>query len=123
MKLYIIQVNIHKHKNTFGYKSKWLKPNSLYIYCGRSNVPNPNSLGNPYPVNNATSRKQSIKLFSNYYITTPTSKKFNEYIFELVNANKLKELYLWCFCKPKECHTDVIKKELTKSLQIKGVLC
>ena len=104
MKLHVIQVNIHKHKNTFGYKSKWLKPNILYIYCGRSNALN-------------------SKLFNDYYITTPTSKNFNEYIFELVKSNKLTELYLGCFCKPKECHTDIIKQELTKSLQSKGVLC
>ena len=125
MKLDIIQVNIHKHKQMFGYESKWIKENQLYIYCGRSKNDNPNSLGNPFPVNDKRNLTTSINLFRNYFLRDQISlsQKFNDYIFEMIKTNKLTKLYLGCFCKPKDCHTDVIKEELTKSLRKKGVIC
>lgn len=63
-------------------------------------------LGNPYRVGNYT-RDESIQKFKeDFYERLKNDKVFRE------EVNKLMGKKLGCFCKPKDCHGDVIKEYL-----------
>ena len=88
----IVVVNKYTHKGPF-------------TYIGRGSV-----FGNPFPV--SIGREQCIEKYREYMVEQLVSS--DTYQFEM---NKLAKrvltgetVYLGCFCKPKACHGDVIKK-------------
>ena len=79
-------------------------------YVGR-----PTTLGNPFRVTEKQSRNIAIQRYSlllkdaiNH--NDPAVLKFLRYLFDtLVSQNKL---VLICWCVPKECHAEIVKKVL-----------
>ena len=66
------------------------------IYIGRES-----KWGNPFRIGEDGSRKEVIKKFETYLLTRK----------DLLNSlNELKDKILGCWCKPKECHGDILKK-------------
>ena len=79
---------IHIKNTPPGYKS-----NSDYVYIGRGS-----KWGNPYHV--SMGRTACIELFREYITSMP----------ELMGAlHELKGKTLVCFCKPQDCHGDVLR--------------
>jgi len=94
MKYKIKMTNVINIKNA---PRDW-KINKQYAYIGRGSL-----FGNPYKINRYTTREESIKLFKDYFFNKITvDKNFRD------NVESLKDKTLVCFCKPKDCHGDVI---------------
>lgn len=79
----------------------------------------PNELGNPFPVTPECPRDESIKKFRQYLWKKMHSR--NDVRTELTRLALLDDItiVLTCCCKPKDCHTDVIKNAI---LWIRGNL-
>lgn len=79
------------------------------IYIGRGSP-----LGNPYRISDKCSREEAIALYKDYIINE--IEKNNQTIINelnrLYNIAKTRPLNLVCFCAPKPCHGDIIKKIL-----------
>lgn len=98
---------VNKYKHT---------PTNLDVYIGRGSI-----LGNPFTSIKdkktkaefvCDSRKESISQFQEY-ITKEISLKNLEICAELNRIwlmAKEGHVYLVCFCKPKDCHGDIIKQ-------------
>lgn len=101
------------------HKSK-KEPNDIYI--GRGSV-----LGNPYTHLNldktkaefhCNSREESISSYEKYIISKidskdpEISKELDKIYFLALNQ----DVNLVCFCKPKSCHGDIIKKIIDQRL-------
>lgn len=70
-----------------------LNKSSYNIYIGRGS-----KWGNPFPITETESRKVVID-------------KYRDYLFESGLINDIDELegkVLGCYCKPKDCHGDVL---------------
>lgn len=95
------------------------------FYCGRSKGGNP--LSNPYTFNGVKSnlaklsfktREEAIKAYEAYFdkmygTDEELTNAFDE-IYELYKEGK--DIYLGCFCAPKECHCNVIAERLQRKL-------
>lgn len=107
----IYVVNKHKHKKT-----------AKDIYIGRGS-----ELGNPFTHKELENTKAQYKCDSRekailnyeFYIRDKIEKrdsnickKLNE-IFSMACKN---DVFLVCFCKPKSCHGDIIKKIIEEKL-------
>lgn len=100
------------------------KPKKLYAYIGRSSSSKTSSvmdnsfsvLCNPFKleVDNIVNRKMVIDQFRQYaYKQMKFKTGFYQKIQELVKLLKEEQydvIYLVCFCKPKDCHGDVVKE-------------
>lgn len=105
-------ININTDKTTY--------PN--YYYIGR-----PSILSNPYThldvektlaLFQCSDREETIEKYSEYFdIMYGHNKEFTDIVDEIFEKYKNgEEIYLGCFCKPKTCHGDVIKKKLEERL-------
>lgn len=97
---------------------------TLYAYIGRSSSSKTSSvmdnsfsvLCNPFrlEVDNVANRKMVIDKFREYaYKQMQFKTGFYQKIQELVKFLKEEQydvIYLVCFCKPKDCHGDVVKE-------------
>lgn len=70
------------------------------VYIGRGS-----KWGNPFPINDQNSREEVIEQFRVYLWEQIKSGKITK-----EDLRELKGKRLGCFCKPKPCHGDVIKK-------------
>ena len=101
-----------------------IEPKKLYAYIGRSSSSKTSSvmddsfsaLCNPFrlEVDNVENRKIVIDKFKQYaYKQMQFKTGFYQKIQELVKflkADQYDVIYLVCFCKPKDCHGDVVKE-------------
>lgn len=71
-----------------------------YIYIGR-----PSKWGNPFKIGKDGSRKECIEKYRQYILGNPKLLK------DLV---ELKGKVLGCYCKPQECHGDVLIELIDK---------
>jgi len=105
-------ININTDKTTY--------PN--YYYIGR-----PSILSNPYTyldvektlaLFQCSDREETIEKYGEYFdIMYGHNKEFTDIVDEIFEKYKNgEEVYLGCFCKPKTCHGDVIKKKLEERL-------
>lgn len=79
------------------------------IYIGRSNRNLVGSvLANPFKINSTTSRTEVITKYRAWLWNE--YQKGGEVYKELHRLAKLPELELVCWCAPKACHGDVVKK-------------
>jgi len=92
------------HMRNYGKKTRIIG-DTLYIYCGR-----PSKLGNPYSMRNESDRGKVIEQFKN---DSEMKKKVKGLKVELLRRGFTK-VKLGCFCSPKACHCDIIKKRLEK---------
>lgn len=81
---------------------------SDYVYIGRHRDPEVGYWGNPYSSKSGTmakyktkSRQESIKKYETYLLN-------NKEMLDRLHELKFKKL--GCFCKPKACHGDILKK-------------
>ena len=93
--------------------NKYKEPN--HIYCGRGSA-----LGNPFRMYSESQRDEVCDKYEEY---------FYEQVYVLKNEYMLKELrYIYnkalkgdvnlgCFCAPKRCHCDTIKKFIEEKIQ------
>ena len=69
------------------------------VYGGRGSP-----FGNPFA---SGTREENIERFRNYFfIRIKNESDFKEEVLSLKNKR------VWCFCKPKPCHLDVVKEWL-----------
>lgn len=86
-----------------------------HIYCGRGSA-----LGNPFKMNNENQRNTVCEDYEKY---------FHEQVEVIKNEAMLKELRiifkqalkgdvnLGCYCSPKRCHCDTIKRFIENKLE------
>lgn len=81
-----------------------LKIDNFDVYIGRSGQMQDGYFGNPFKGKN---KKSNIEMFRDYfYGRLESDEEFKN------NVQKLKGKTLGCFCKPKDCHGDVIVEYL-----------
>nr|DAW06374.1 MAG TPA: protein of unknown function (DUF4326) [Caudoviricetes sp.] len=112
------------HNNIDLFNTDNIGPKKLYAYIGRSSSSRTSSvmdnsfsaLCNPFrlEVDNVENRKMVIDKFRQYaYKQMQFKTGFYQKIQELVKLLKDEQydvIYLVCFCKPKDCHGDVVKE-------------
>ena len=79
-------------------------PAGQYVYCGR-----PSKWGNPYAIGPHGKRAQVIRLFRLWWYAPEQAELRLEAVREL--AGKI----LGCWCKPKDCHVDVIAEFVNRA--------
>lgn len=98
--------------------------NCLYAYIGRSGNPikaktsimdeSFSVLCNPFRISDNNSRQEVLMAYRKYANEQMETKgKFFNKIQELANMlknNQYDKIYLVCFCKPHDCHGDIIKE-------------
>lgn len=86
--------------------NKYKEPN--HIYCGRGSV-----LGNPFPMNNESERNEVCDKYEEYFNQKVNVEKNEEMLKQLrliYLESKKGDVNLGCFCAPKRCHCDTIKR-------------
>jgi len=108
----ITVVNKYKHE-----------PTDHDVYIGRGSV-----FGNPYShldsshhIYKVDTREEAIRQFKIYFDREATegTRLYNQ-LMELKEKAENEDINLVCFCKPKACHGDVIKKWLDNKLKKDG---
>ena len=74
--------------------------NDCDVYIGR-----PTQWGNPFIMGKHGTREEVVEKYRDYIKTKPNL---------LNQLHKLKNKRLGCFCKPKECHGDVLVELIEK---------
>lgn len=85
--------------------NKYKEPN--HHYCARGSV-----LGNPFVMNGESERDSVCDKFKIYFdekILNKDIKMISE-LNLLYRKSKIEDINLGCFCAPKRCHCDTIKK-------------
>lgn len=104
--------------------------NCLYVYIGRRRNPTKSIttvmdesfsvLCNPFRISDNNSRQEVLMAYRKYANEQMEIKgKFFNKIQELVNMlknNQYDKIYLVCFCKPHDCHGDIIKEIVLQQL-------
>jgi hypothetical protein len=97
------------------------KHESNYIYIGRGSV-----FGNPFPMNGENDRDECIEKFYYYFKKIMFSNSQNSASHDILKKSVLdliervyngETIYLGCFCKPKACHGDVIKRYIDAAIK------
>jgi hypothetical protein len=94
------------------------------FYIGRGSVfGNPftsQDLDNTKAIYQATSKEDSIKKYEAYLRTRINLKEISiiDGFNEMLEALKMNDINLVCYCAPKDCHGDIIKRIL-KGMYIK----
>jgi hypothetical protein len=86
-----------------------IKKEKCDVYIGRGSP-----FGNPYKIGWDGTRKDVIEKYREWFKKRLTNPEFRGRVLEL------KDKKLGCFCKPDDCHGDVIKEYLdneTKEIQ------
>lgn len=92
------------HVKSYGTKNKKLD-DGAYIYCGR-----PSLYSNPYFLKSEDLRIEVIQRYSE----DPNCQSRIRKLKNSLSVRDFKMVKLGCYCAPKACHCDVIKKELEK---------
>ena len=87
-----------------------VKKNTHYFYCGRGS-----ELGNPYVIGFDGTREEVIRKYKGYFYSQELYEtNLYKQIKEAVEKDKI--VTLGCYCKPRDCHCDVIEESLRKGL-------
>ncbi|URC15151.1 hypothetical protein GD1_27 [Paraglaciecola Antarctic GD virus 1] len=84
------------------------KPSTNYFYCGRGSP-----VGNPFTLMN-TSRTRACELYENWFNEQVKIKNgsVNSYIDGMLQLYQHADITLGCFCFPKKCHCETIRKRV-----------
>ena len=87
--------------------NKYKEPN--HIYCGRGSA-----LGNPYVAHSESDRDDVCDKYETYFYEQLKNKNkvFIEQLILIYEQSKISDVNLGCFCNPKRCHCDTIKRFL-----------
>lgn len=83
------------------------RTNPNYVYIGRPGRGMSGNWGNPYPMNRNRSRQESIDEYT-YWLNNQSLDYLR------VVRQQLKDKTLVCFCKPYDCHGDIIAEMIDK---------
>ena len=77
------------------------------------------SLGNPFKMENESQREEVCEKYEEYFKTAINENPKIKMELQRLNAlhNAHGELVLYCWCTPKRCHAETIKRYLTKLLE------
>ena len=84
-----------------------LKKDSYTVYIGR-----PSPYGNPFKVGVHGKRGECVQLFKDWFYSADGKE-----CREAVKNNITKDSILGCFCKPGNCHGDVIAEYVNNNYQ------
>lgn len=73
-------------------------------------------LGNPFYMSNESLRDFVCDRYESYF-NTPHTIIFNEELDRIVELAKTNDITLLCWCYPKRCHAETIKKYIEKQLE------
>ena len=76
------------------------------VYIGR-----PSKWGNPFVMNGENDRERVIAQYEQYLLNSPDL---------LAQIGELKDMDLVCWCAPRACHGDVLKKYVEKLIKEEG---
>lgn len=131
---YLFEECLHEHDDNHSLNNIHINNNSLdnclYAYIGRSGNPikaktsimdeSFSVLCNPFRISDENSRQEVLMAYSKYANEQMETKgKFFKKIQELMNMlknNQYEKIYLVCFCKPHDCHGDIIKEIVLQQL-------
>ena len=109
-------VNIYHHRWLVGERRLYIgRPESWNrVRSLAPKLENLSILGNPNPLSdyrNQALREESIKKYDAYFLTRVKEPgKFRKSVGEIYHLHKAGEsVILVCFCKPLQCHGDIIK--------------
>ena len=86
--------------------NKRIEPN--HIYCGRGSA-----LGNPFPMNSEKDRDMVCDKYEEYFnqkVRVERDARMIAQLKEILRQAKIGDVNLGCFCAPKRCHCDTIKR-------------
>ena len=88
-----------------------------FIYCGRGSP-----LGNPFPITKTNSRDEVCDRYEVWAREqTESDTPFKKEIIRLINIyESTGELTLGCFCTPKRCHVETVKKLILNNSNLKN---
>ena len=93
--------------------NKYKEPN--HIYCGRGSA-----LGNPFPMYNESQRDEvcdKYEVYFNQKVKIEKNKPMLAQLQFIQEEAKKGDVNLGCFCAPKRCHCDTIKKYIEEQLE------
>lgn len=100
-------VNVRKTDNYDVYGGRH-RENGVLKHINNTEVGKRGWLGNPYPLSDY-SREESIQLFKEDFLNKwEENEKFREEVKKLAGSK------VGCYCKPKDCHLEIIQKKLRK---------
>lgn len=96
-------------------------PNNYPIFRGKSVLGNPythKSLSGSLAIYHVNSREEAIQRYDSYFdLQYANNYEFRKVVDEIYEKYKNGEdVYLECYCKPLDCHGDVIANKLKKRL-------
>lgn len=90
------------HVRDYGKKSKMVTPSVAYFYCGRGG-----GWGNDNVMRHESQRDEVVEL----YEADEKNKDAVQAMIQWIDTHpEVGNIKLGCFCAPKRCHCDVIKK-------------
>ena len=92
--------------------NKYKEPN--HIYCGRGSP-----VGNPYLISKHLDRDTVCDLYEKWF-NKEMLKKYStvtSFVNNLVALAHIQDINLGCFCAPRKCHCDTIKKYIDNQLE------
>jgi len=100
--------------------NKYRQPN--HIYCGRGSA-----LGNPFPMHNESQRDAVCDEYEKYfyekvYDLFEHDTQFHVELKAIIAVADKGDVNLGCFCAPKRCHCDTIKKFIDDTINVQEEL-
>ena len=93
--------------------NKYKEPD--HIYCGRGSA-----LGNPFPMHMESQRDDVCdkyeEWFNEMYLHSLADSPFMKLYEKILEAARIGDVNLGCFCAPKRCHCDTIKQSIEQVL-------
>ena len=84
------------------------------VYCGRGSA-----LGNPYPMSGEDMRDQVCDDYEKWFISHlnhPEHDLFHQQLSKIEKLAREGDVNLQCYCAPKRCHTETIRKYVESKL-------
>ena len=89
------------------------------VYCGRGSA-----LGNPFPMRDGSDRDRVCNNYEEWFknMVDPImcyndeARRMTQQLNIIKRAASKGDVYLQCFCAPKRCHCDTIKKYIEENL-------
>lgn len=94
------------------------KSNEVLMRVDRATV-----VGNPYVLRDESMRDDVCERYEEYFkrnVQRGVNPQFRDYVVKLFKTAQTQDLALGCWCAPKRCHAETIKRFLDDALQKDG---